>query len=66
MYYVIYYNNFARLFTLGIIPAILLVYLNFKVSSKTFGVVFWKSDFREKRLKRPLIRNENLSSAKVH
>ena len=30
--YAIYYNNWARLFILGIIPAAMLIYLNYKVS----------------------------------
>ena len=29
--YAIYYNNWARLFILGIIPAAMLIYLNYKV-----------------------------------
>ena len=33
--YAIYYNNWARLFILGIIPAAMLIYLNYKVC------IFW-------------------------
>ena len=29
--YAIYYNNWARLFVLGVIPALMLIYLNYKV-----------------------------------
>ena len=34
--YAIYYNNWARLFILGIIPAAMLIYLNYKVCMQFF------------------------------
>lgn len=33
--YAIYYNNWTRLLILGIIPAIMLVYLNYKVRNES-------------------------------
>ena len=32
-YYAIYYNNWARLAVLGIFPALMLIYLNYKVKN---------------------------------
>ena len=34
--YAIYYNNWARLAVLGIFPALMLIYLNYKVFVQTF------------------------------
>ena len=36
-YYAIYYNNWARLAVLGIFPAPMLIYLNYKVQTLLKG-----------------------------
>ena len=51
--YAIYYNNWARLFILGIIPAAMLIYLNYKVCiGTTFVFKILSTNAMKKIIKR--------------